>query len=98
MRYLLFLSNFPFPNSVPHLREKHHVTDAIDACEQHHQPVDADAKAAGWWHADLERADEILVDLLHILARLPLERLDEVGVEIRAFADKISSRLGYNLF
>ncbi|MBO6102327.1 MAG: IclR family transcriptional regulator [Opitutales bacterium] len=31
-------------------------------------------------------------------SRLPLERLDEVGVEIRAFADKISSRLGYNLF
>ena len=37
------------------------------AGEQHHQPVDADADAAGRRHAVLERADEVLVVRLRLL-------------------------------
>ena len=35
--------------------------------EQHHQPVDADAAAAGRRHADLERADEVGVVVHRLL-------------------------------
>ncbi len=55
------------------MRVKDHVADAFGAGEQDAQAVDADAHAAGGWHAVLEREKEIVVHLLLFFAGLRFE-------------------------
>src|SRR3982751_3676342 len=43
----------------PHVREQQYVTDRGRIGEQHHQPVDAHAQAAGRRQTDLQRADVV---------------------------------------
>ena len=50
-------------NSGPQRREEDHLADRVDAGQQHHQPVDADAEPAGAGHAVLEGADVVEVDV-----------------------------------
>ena len=57
------------------LREEDDVADDLGAGEEHDEAVEADAEAAGRRHAVFQRADEVLVDLLDVLARLHLEGL-----------------------
>src|SRR5688572_4030347 len=45
----------------PQQGEEDHVADAAAVCQQHDEPVDADAQAAGRGHADLEGLDEVCV-------------------------------------
>src|SRR5689334_8086861 len=44
------------------LREEHDVADGRLVCEEHDQPIDADAFPRGRRHAVFERPEEILVD------------------------------------
>src|SRR5438067_2634255 len=59
------------------------VADRLRTGEQHGEPIHAHAKAAGRWHAVLEREQKFLVDLLGFFASLleqtlPLrKRIDE---------------------
>ena len=51
----------------PQQRKQNHFTNGLRIGQQHHQPVDADAQAAGRRHAVTQRADEIMVHLGHRL-------------------------------
>src|SRR3954463_10763045 len=55
----------------PHLREKNYIADAGAVGQEHHQPVDAKARARGGRHAVLEGADVIGV----VVHRLLVSRL-----------------------
>src|SRR6266576_7209898 len=46
------------------------VADRLRTGEQHGEPIDAHAKAAGGWHAVLEGEQKFLVDLLRFFAGL----------------------------
>jgi hypothetical protein len=57
------------------LREEHDVADAFGTGEHHDEAVDADADAAGGWHAVFEGGDELFVDLLRLFAGLMFQAL-----------------------
>ena len=66
-------------------REEDHLADRVDAGQQHHQPVDADAEPARGRHAVLQRADVVVVDVARLRVagllgpRLGLERGELLG-------------------
>ena len=51
-------------------REQDHITDRFRTGQQHCQPVDPNANAAGRWHAVLEREQKFFVQLLRLLPGL----------------------------
>ena len=58
------------------LREKHHVPDGGLVGEEHNQPVDADPFAGRRRHAELQRAQEVLVhEMGFFVSGRPLRRL-----------------------
>ena len=63
----------------PKLREEDDFADGALAAEQHDQPVDADAQAAGRGHAVLQRQQEVFVQHLHLVlaGRLATRLLQE---------------------
>ena len=64
--------------SRPHQREQDHVADARLVQQEHAEPVDADAQAAGRGHRVLQGADEVVVHLGHrVLVLLAGELLAE---------------------
>src|SRR5262245_61028933 len=45
----------------PQQREQNHISDRWRVGQKHHEAVDAQAKAAGGWHAVLEGGDEVVI-------------------------------------
>ena len=64
---------WPPPSCGPQRGEEDHVADRLDARDQHHQPVDADAEPAGRRQAVLERLDVVVVDGLGLLVAAGLQ-------------------------
>ena len=54
----------------PEQRKQNNVANRFRAGEQHGEPIDAEAKSAGWRHAVLEREQKFLIDLLRLFACL----------------------------
>src|SRR6266851_8958463 len=84
----------------PEQREEDNVTDRFCAGEQHGEPINADAKAAGWRHAILEREQKFFVDFLRLFARLfeqtltLQERIVQLAVargDLRAVDDELKN-------
>ena len=79
-------------------REEDHFLDRVDAGEQHHHPVHADAEPTGRRHAVLERPQVVLVDrarfgvagvlggLLLLEPQPLLDRIVELGVAVAQLA------------
>src|SRR5439155_16845480 len=64
-------------------REEHDVADRVVAREEHREPVDAEADAAGGRHAVRERLDVVRVALLRLdVARVPLDLLELEAVRL----------------
>ena len=55
------------------MRKQDHIPDIRRIRNQHHQPVDADAAAAGGGHAVFERAHEIVVEEHGFIVDYPVE-------------------------
>src|SRR5947208_6188309 len=73
--------------------EQDQIADGRCVGQQHQQAIDADADAAGGWHAVLERQQEVLVERMGLLlARLALGGLElEPGsllVGVRELAER----------
>ena len=78
-----------------HLREQDHVADTLGSGEDHDQTVNAHAHSAGRRHAVLHGRQEVLIQLLHIAARLVGEALrkaigSEPGLRVSGMADSLT--------
>ena len=88
-------ASLPFP----HEREQNDVSDRRTVGQQHHEPIDADAFAAGRRQAVLEGADVVLVHLvrLEIAARAILQLILEPPALFRRIAQLYDNRAGLGL-